>query len=119
MGLSSRRILPLTFVINLLLNIAFLFHSGTLRLPQLSDQLTALNTHAKPHTHSPWAAQSAQQPLEPVSLAMVMYGESSAKEGLLALKTVLMHVSRPVEFHIICSPDAIPILQAKLDLFSR
>jgi hypothetical protein len=50
---------------------------------------------------------------------MVMYGESSAKEGLLALKTVLMHVSRPVEFHIICSPDAIPIIQSKISLFSR
>ncbi|KZP13731.1 glycosyltransferase family 8 protein [Athelia psychrophila] len=30
-----------------------------------------------------------------------------------------MHVSRPAEFHIICSPDAASIIAAKLALFSR
>ncbi|KAF9652266.1 hypothetical protein BDM02DRAFT_3089283 [Thelephora ganbajun] len=30
-----------------------------------------------------------------------------------------MHISRPAEFHIVCSPDAIPIIQSKLGLFSR
>jgi hypothetical protein len=121
MGLATRRILPLAFVVNLLLNVAFLAYTGTLRLPQFpgSSQFAVHNAQTKPHTHPSWTTQLAQQPLEPVSFAMVMYGESSATEGLLALKTVLMHVSRPAEFHIICSPDAIPILQSKLNLFSR
>jgi len=119
MGLATRRILPLAFIANLLLNVAFLVYSGTLRFPHFPGSSQPYNAQAGVRTHPPWAAQSAQQPLEPVSFAMVMFGESSAKEGLLAFKTVLMHVSRPAEFHIICSPDAIPILQNKLDLFSR
>ena len=123
MGLVPRKILPLIFSLNLLLNVAFLAYSGTLRLPHfpgsVSSQLAANNAHAKAHTHPAWTAQLAQQPLEPVSFAMVMFGESSAREGLLALKTVLMHISRPAEFHVVCSPDAIPIIQGKLDLFSR
>ena len=120
MGPVSRRILPLTFSLNLLLNVTFLIYSGTLRLPHFSSSVfTPHNDRAPPHAHTPWTAQLTQKPLEPVSFAMVMYGESSAKEGLLALKTVLMHISRPAEFHIICSPDAIPIIQDKLNLFSR
>ena len=121
MGLTARRILPLAFVINLLFNVAFLISSGSLRFPRFlgSTQLATHNVRAKAHIHPPWTAQLAQQSLEPISFAMVMYGESSAKEGLLALKTVLMHISRPAEFHIICSPDTIPILQSKLNLFSR
>lgn len=123
MGLVSRRILPLTFIVNLLLNVAFLAYSGALRFPRFSasgfNQLTAPNVHTSTNTYLAWTAQLAQEPLEPVSFTMVMYGESSAKEGLLALKTVLMHISRPAEFHIICSPDAIPIIQGRLNLFSR
>lgn len=123
MGPASRRILPLAFIFNLILNILFLVHSGTLRLPYFpglaSNQLTTHNAHNGTHKNPAWTTKLAQQPLEPVSLSMVMFGESSAKEGLLALKAVLMHISRPVDFHIICSPDAIPVIQSKLDLFSR
>jgi len=57
--------------------------------------------------------------VDPVVFAMVMYGQNSAIEGLLALKSALMHISRPVEFHIICSLDAVDIVQEKLSLFSR
>ena len=123
MSLASRKILPLTFFLNLLLNVAFLIYSGTLRLPlfpgSASNQLTADNPHEGTHKNPAWTVQLAQQHTEPVSFTMVMYGEASAKEGLLALKTALMHISRPAEFHIICSPNAVPIIQSKLDLFSR
>ena len=122
MGLASRRILPLAFIFNLTLNIIFLINSGTLRLPYfpgLASNQLAHNGHKGTNTRLGWTTELAQQPLEPVSFSMVMYGESSAREGLLALKTVLMHLSRPAEFHIICSPDAIPIIQSKLNLFSR
>ena len=120
MGLASRKILPLTFFFNLLLNVAFLVYSGTLRLPRFLGPVSDWhNARTVEHTHPVWAAQLTQQLTEPASFAMVMYGEPSAKEGLLALKTVLMHISRPAEFHIVCSPDAIPIIQDKLNLFSR
>lgn len=123
MSLPSRKIIPLVFFLNLLLNVAFLVYTDTLRLPHfpgsVSNQLTPYNPHTEEHKHPPWTAQLAQRPIEPVSFTMVMYGESSAKEGLLALKTILMHTSRPAEFHIICSSNAIPIIQGKLDLFSR
>ena len=123
MSLASRKILPLTFFLNLLLNVAFLVYSGTLSLPRFpgsaSSQLTADNPHEGAHTHPEWTAQLSQQHIEPISFTMVMYGEASAKEGLLALKTALMHISRPAEFHIICSPEVPPVIQGKLDLFSR
>lgn len=120
MGLASRRILPVAFALNLALNVLFLIYSGTVRLPYLPG-LTSNphNGYKGPHKYPALTGQLAQQPLEPVAFSMVMYGESSAKEGLLALKAVLMHLSRPAEFHIVCSPDAIPVLQNKLDLFSR
>lgn len=55
----------------------------------------------------------------PIVFAFVMFGPDSAREGLLTLKTALMHVSRPTSFHIICSEDAIPIIEEKFALFSR
>ena len=123
MGLVSGRILPLTLFLNIFLNVAFLIYSGTLPPPHFlslaPNQLTPHNAQTKTHARPAWTAQLAQYPIEPISFAMVMYGESSAKEGLLALKTTLMHISRPAEFHIICSPDAIPVIQSKLNLFSR
>lgn len=123
MGPAARRIIPLAFALNLALNVIFLIHSGTLRLPYFpgltSNRLAPYNAYKGAHKQSPLASHSGQQYLEPVSFSMVMYGESSAKEGLLALKTVLMHISRPAEFHIICSPDAIPVIQTKMNLFSR
>lgn len=120
MGLASRKILPIAFALNLALNVLFLIHSGTVRLPYLPG-LTSNphNGYKGPHKYPASTNQLAQPSLEPVAFSMVMYGESSATEGLLALKTVLMHLSRPAEFHIVCSPDAIPVLQSKLDLFSR
>lgn len=115
MGFTARKILPLTLFLNLLLSVTFLAYSGTLRLPRfpgsVSDQHTARNPA--------WTVELTPKSAEPVSFAMVMYGESSAKEGLLALKTILMHISRPAEFHIVCSLDAIPIIEGKLELFSR
>ena len=119
MGLASRRILPLAFALNLALNVLFLVHSGTIRLPSFPGLAPNHIAYKGTNKQSQWTTQLPPQSLEPVSFSMVMYGESSAKEGLLALKTVLMHISRPAEFHIICSPDAIPVIQNKLDLFSR
>jgi hypothetical protein len=124
MGILVTRshILPLTLALNLCLNFVFLALSGTIRFPLVSHGNSIIKNHSPldfqsngsyPHS-SVVSAHSA-----PVVFAMVMYGQSSAIEGLLALKSALMHVSRPVEFHIICSPDAVDIVQEKISLFTR
>lgn len=56
---------------------------------------------------------------ETIQIVMVMVGSDSAKEGVMAIKSALMHTSRPIAFHFICDDDAIPIIQSKLRLFSR
>ncbi|KZV94654.1 hypothetical protein EXIGLDRAFT_822721 [Exidia glandulosa HHB12029] len=55
----------------------------------------------------------------PIVFAMVMFGARSAQEGQHMLKSVLMRASRAVEVHIVCSEDAIPVLDAKLALVKK
>lgn len=121
------RLLVISLILNTLLNFAFLAFTGFLRFPHSSQDVQSVVINDSPNlvhsgsnypSPSPLAAYKNPVP-DPVVFAMVMYGESSATEGLLALKSALMHVSRPVIFHIICSPDAIGIIQQKLNLFSR
>lgn len=57
--------------------------------------------------------------LETIHVVMVMVGADSATEGAMTIKSALMHTSRPISFHIICSDDAIPIISKKIRLFSR
>lgn len=131
---SRHWLLPLTLILNLCLNIAFLAYTGTIRLPLLSKDanpaivndgpldyvLADQGHHVEPATTPVEPqTQALAVPVEPVVFAMVMYGSRSATEGLLALKSAFMYVSRPVEFHIICSPNAVPIIRNKLQLFSR
>jgi len=107
--------------LNVLLNVILLAYptlSISLSSSLQNQQPYVHNIQAGTHTHPAWTAQLAQQPFEPVSFAMVMYGSLLLKKGLLALKTVLMHISRR-RVHIVCSSDAIPILRSKLSLFSR
>jgi len=125
----GRNLLVLSLVLNVLLNFAFLAFSGTLRLPIFSQDVKSVIFNDGPidfvladSKHEPYPSplpDNRNAGLDPVVFAMVMYGRASATEGLLALKSALMHVSRPVEFHIICSPDVVDIIQAKLSLFSR
>lgn len=126
---SRHCILPLTLILNLCLNLTFLAYTGTIRLPLLSNDVKSVIINdspldlviSNPINHPPYATQptALSRAQEPVVFAMVMYGTTSATEGLLALKSALMHISRPVVFHIICSPDAVDIIQSKLNLFSR
>ncbi|KAG8748645.1 hypothetical protein FRC10_000036 [Ceratobasidium sp. 414] len=56
---------------------------------------------------------------ETIQIIMVMIGNDSATEGTMTIKSALMHTSRPLAFHLICSDEAIPIIKKKLQLFSR
>lgn len=134
---SRHWLLPLTLILNLCLNIAFLAFTGTIRLPLLSKDVNSViindgpldfvlsnqKHHTEDATLNPALGKvethAVAAAVEPVVFAMVMYGSTSATEGLLALKSAFMYVSRPVVFHIICSPNAVPIIRQKLDLFSR
>lgn len=122
MPFTTRYVLPVALVLFFGLNYAFLSYThpidslkSVINLKQQSD--STINFHL--NVSSPSDSKVADTAMAPVVFALVTFGASSATEGLLALKTALMHVSRPADFHIICSPDAVPIIQEKIDLFSR
>lgn len=56
---------------------------------------------------------------EPVVLAFVTIGAGSAREGAIALKSALMHASRAVHIHVVCTEDARAVLEARFALFDR
>jgi hypothetical protein len=51
-------------------------------------------------------------PHEPIALTLVLIGSAIVQEGSVAIKSALMHASRPVEFHLICTEDVVPVLDA-------
>lgn len=57
--------------------------------------------------------------LEPIVMTFVTIGAANAKEGSVAIKSALMHSSRPLQFHIICSEDAKAIHESRFSLFTR
>ncbi|CUA72472.1 hypothetical protein RSOLAG22IIIB_01142 [Rhizoctonia solani] len=57
--------------------------------------------------------------LETIEIVMVMIGAESATEGVTSIKSAIMHSSRPLSFRLICSEDAMPIIEHKFGLFSR
>lgn len=57
--------------------------------------------------------------MSPVVMTMVMFGHDSAVEGIGALKSVLMYLSRPLELHLVCSKDVPALVDGKLGLISR
>ena len=57
--------------------------------------------------------------LPPLVFTMVMIGAASAHEGQHMVKSVLMHASRDVQMHLMCSQDAVDILTAVLALVVR
>lgn len=56
---------------------------------------------------------------EPIVITFVTIGAGSAREGSVAIKSALMHSSRPLHFHIICSEDARAVHESRFALFSR
>lgn len=58
-------------------------------------------------------------PLEPVAISLVMIGGNIAHEGSIAIKSALMHTSRPLQLHIVCTEDNVPYLEKKFALFTK
>lgn len=57
--------------------------------------------------------------LVPVVITMVMFGRDSALEGVITIKSALMHLSRPLDLHVICTEEVPPIVEERLALVSR
>ncbi|KAF8920692.1 hypothetical protein CPB85DRAFT_1248198 [Mucidula mucida] len=57
--------------------------------------------------------------LEPIVLTLVMLGPDIGHEGSIAIKSALMHTSRPLNFHLICTPENIEYMEGKFALFDR
>jgi hypothetical protein len=64
-------------------------------------------------------AHPPPQHVEPIEVTLMLLGESTAREGAVAIKSVLMHASRPVNLHLICSDDAIPVLEKHFQVIKR
>ena len=57
--------------------------------------------------------------LEPIVMTLVLLGDTIGHEGSIAIKSALIQTSRPLHFHLICSPENIRFLQEKFALFDR
>ncbi|KAH9023197.1 hypothetical protein EDB84DRAFT_477760 [Lactarius hengduanensis] len=57
-----------------------------------------------------------EPPVQPVVFALVMFSESSAKEGAVLLKSAIMYTSRPLQFHIVCDEAARTYLDSRFRL---
>ncbi|KAI0693883.1 hypothetical protein BC835DRAFT_1351750 [Cytidiella melzeri] len=56
---------------------------------------------------------------DPVTFAFVMWQESSATEGALLIKSILMYASGPVHIHIICDDSARVLIKTRLERLKR
>ncbi|KAF5358050.1 hypothetical protein D9756_001781 [Leucocoprinus leucothites] len=56
---------------------------------------------------------------EPVVFVLIMWSKSSAVEGALLIKSILMYNSSPSEFHIICDDEAEGFLRSRFALVNR
>ncbi|EJD42886.1 hypothetical protein AURDEDRAFT_152720 [Auricularia subglabra TFB-10046 SS5] len=111
--MEARRALALTAAFFFVLFVG----NVLLHAPQANELLTTVSVF-RPHAAAP-AAEPEPEEEERVVLVLVMFGLASAREGQHMLKSALMRSSRPLDVHIVCSPDAVPFLHARLDLVTR
>ncbi len=77
------------------------------------------NSLVCPSPAGPLTLVAPPPPPEPIVITLVLMGESFAHEGSVAIKSAIMHTSRPLHFHLICTQDNIPYLEKKFTLFTR
>ncbi|KAF5365747.1 hypothetical protein D9758_003138 [Tetrapyrgos nigripes] len=81
------------------------------------DYIMTSTLSASPVVHTETVI--ADRPIEPVVFVLIMWSLSSAIEGSLLMKSVLMYTSSPVEFHIICDPTARVHIEGRLALLTN
>jgi len=81
-----------------------------------SPPLTVTITRTAPPTTK---TLIVEPPVQPVVFALIMYSESSAKEGAVLLKSAIMYTSKPLDFHIICDKAARTYLERRLRLLTH
>jgi len=94
-----------------------------LQLYTSEEILIQVGPPSAPHTNDSIISQtkidSSSPPvtiMEPVVFTFIMWSESSAVEGALLLKSILLYNSRPSDIHIICDDKAEAVLRKRLSL---
>lgn len=81
-----------------------------------SSPLTVTLTRTAPPTTK---TVIVEHPVQPVVFSLVMFSESSAKEGAVLLKSAIMYTSRPLHFHIVCDEAAQTYLESRFRLLTH
>ncbi|PPQ99080.1 hypothetical protein CVT24_003640 [Panaeolus cyanescens] len=56
---------------------------------------------------------------DPIVLTFVLMGQPAALEGLVSIKSAIMHASRPLDIHLICSEDSVEIIEPAITLIRQ
>ncbi|KAJ2931398.1 hypothetical protein H1R20_g5686, partial [Candolleomyces eurysporus] len=56
---------------------------------------------------------------DPIVFSLIMWSKSSATEGSLLIKSIVMYSSRPTDIHIICDDAAERVVRSRLSLLER
>ncbi|KZV89202.1 hypothetical protein EXIGLDRAFT_721602 [Exidia glandulosa HHB12029] len=54
-----------------------------------------------------------------IAIVLVVFGSKAANDARYAIKGVMLQSSKPVALHVVCTEDAIPTVQNRLDLVTR
>lgn len=103
----------------LLTTLFFFFINRSAYVPRSSASRHGANLDTVVVYKNASAADNNATAVEPVVLTMVLMGAAVAREGLVTIKSALMHASRPLVFHLICSEDAVPVVESRIALIKR
>jgi hypothetical protein len=84
--------------------------------------LASLFAHQSRLYHLPWRPDRVVNEVgtsETIDFVLVMMGQESAMEGRMAMKSILMHTSRPTRFHIICDEAGMPEIERAISFVQR
>ncbi|KAF5327037.1 hypothetical protein D9619_004872 [Psilocybe cf. subviscida] len=109
------------YLLALLLSVSLLLFWHTVPVSSITQVSSTHET--APHTDvslpKPPSTPPTPPTLNPIVLTLVLMGSPAARKGIVTIKSALMHSSRPIELHLICTEDAVAILEAPLRLVKR
>ncbi|KAF9057686.1 hypothetical protein BJ165DRAFT_1422470 [Panaeolus papilionaceus] len=85
----------------------------------ISDAAMAVSPNSSYTSVASQVVEAEPAPPEPIVLTLVLMGRPAAQEGLVAIKSALIHSSRPLELHFICSEDVVEMIESKIQLIKR
>ncbi|RDB21518.1 hypothetical protein Hypma_011350 [Hypsizygus marmoreus] len=136
--LRRRRLLPLAFVVVFLSLVLFLaeFAGSTKsvgqlqsaeppafknleKVPSITTTTVTTTITAPAVTETAIVHQNVTVVPEPVVFTLIMWSESSAAEGALLIKSILLYNTSPSDIHIICDDAAQKLLESRFALVHR